>query len=405
MAVQTTSNLSNAIRTKYTYKYREAMEMVRLYDRLSTPAGADQGDLEKAEFLGNTYTYNFLSDLTPGTSTISQTVDITPQVLRDAVVTISPTSRGDAVQWAEEVELKAYTNYGESTFKGVGKASMESQEILAYTAALQGGLVHLPAARASLDAGTAGHRWTDSNIGKAASLVSTMKCPPLEIEGLKRLLAIAHSDAFYDLFSGGNVVSVGQYQNSRLIFDPKNELGEMHGFKLLISPWAKVFGGAGADNASVVATTISGAENALDVQIVVASASNVVVGQRLTLGTEETGNTFYPTNELLTVDSDWSSGTTVDIVGEASNSGLRFDHASGDAVRNADNVYPVAYGSPMSMVKIFARQIGPFAKIVGPKTDGILDQFKTLGYKWHGNYGLIADNYILRGEYASSVQA
>jgi hypothetical protein len=361
--------------------------------------------LEKREFVGSTYTYNFLSDMTPGTSAISQTVDVTPQILRDAVTTITPTSRADAIQWAEAVEIQAYTNYGASAFQKVGKAAMEALEILAYTAALTGGLKAPGTARASLDAGTAGDRWTDAAIAKAAARVGTLKCPPLMISGQKRLLAISHPDAFYDLFSGGNVVSVGLYQDKALIFDPYNELGEMHGFKLLISPWAKVFGAAGADNASVVATTLSGAELALDLQVVVASATNVTVSQYMTIGTEETGNTMQPQNELVVVDAAYVSGTTVDLVGEASNSGIRFDHASATAVRNADNVYPVAYGGPSSLVKIFSNQIGQYAEVVGPKEDGIVNQFRTLGYKWYGGYGLIADNYIIRGEYASSVQA
>lgn len=406
MAIQTTTSPdANAFRTKYTYDYREAMEMVRLYDKYASPAGADQGDLEKAEFMGTTYTYNYLSDMTPGTATVSQTVDVVPQVLRTATATVTPTSRGDAIQWAEQVEIQAYTNWGASAFKKVGKAAMESLEILAYTQAVTGGLVDLPAARASLDAGTSGHRWTDANIAKAAAKINLLKCPPLVIAGQRRLMATAHSDAFLDLFSGGNVVSVGQYQNLNLIFDPYNELGEMHGFKLIISPWAKVFAGAGAANASAINTTLSSASNALALQLVVASASNVAVGMRCMVGTVETANTMQPLNEMVVVDGAWVSGTTIDIVGEAGNSGARFDHASAVAFKNSDNAYPVVYGSPESMVKVFSRQIGPFAKIVGPKTDGILDQFRTLGYKWQGGYGLPSDNYILRGEYSSSVQA
>ena len=405
MAVQTTSNLSNAIRTKYTYLYREAMMQERLYDMFAIPAGADQGDLEKREFMGSSYQWNFLSDMTPGTSSISQTNDITPQQLSDATATVSPTSRGDAIQWAEAVDIQAFTNYGASSFQKVGKAAMESVEILGYTAALAGGLVQRAAARASLDAGTSSNRWTDTTIAKAAGRINSLKCPPLVIAGQRRLLAVAHPDAFYDLFSGGNVVSVAQYQNQGLIFNPYRELGEIHGFKLMISPWAKVFGAAGADNASAVGTTLSSAASALGTSIVLASATNVAAGQYLTIGTEETGSTFHPTNELVQVHADYTSGTTITVVGEGSNGGLRFDHAAGAAVRNADNVYPVVYGSPQSMVKIFSNQIGPFAQVVGPKTNGVLDQFRTLGYKWYGGYGLIADNYLMRGEYASSVQA
>lgn len=412
MSIQTTSNLTNAIRTRYTYMYREAVEMRRLYDWYAMAAGADKGDLEKREFMGSSVTYNFLSDMAPGVTAISQTADINPQTLVDAVATVTPTSRADAIQWAEAVEIQAYTNYGASAFKKVGKGAMESLEILAYTAALTGGLIQRAAARANLDAGTSGHRWTDASIGKAAARVTALKCPPLTnangelFGGRPMLMATAHSDAFYDLFAGGNVVSVGQYQQKGLIFNPYMELGEMHQFKLMISPWAKVFGGAGADNASSAATTLSAATNPLDLTATIASGSNVAIGQYLTVGTEETGSTLYPTNELVVVSDDYTlTDTTLYFVGEGANGGFRFAHASGAAVRNADNVYPVVYGSNMSMVKIYANQIGPFAQLVGPKEDGIVNQFSTLGYKWYGGYGLIADNYIMRGEYSSSVQA
>lgn len=411
--IQTTTLSANAVRTRYTYLYREAAEMRRLYDMYALAAGADKGDLEKREFMGSTVTYNFLSDMTPGTSAISQTSDITPQTLRDAVATVTPTSRADAIQWAEAVEIQAYTNWGASAFKKVGKAAMESLEILAYTAALTGGLVQRAVARASLDAGTSGHRWTDSQIAKAAARVTALKCPPLTnangelFGGRPMLMATAHTDAFYDLFSGGNVVSVGQYQNKGLIFNPYNELGEMHQFKLMISPWAKVFGGAGIDaTAGTAATTLSAAATALGLTATIAAGTNIAIGSYLTIGTEETGSTLYPTNEIVTVSDDYTlAATTLYFVGEGANGGLRFDHASASPVRNADNVYPVVYGSNNSLVKIYANQIGPFAQVIGPKETGVVNQFSTLGYKWYGGYGLIADNYIMRGEYASSVQA
>jgi len=407
--IQTTTLSANAVRTKYTYLYREAVERKRLYDMFAMPTG---GDIEGRDFLGSTQTYNFLSDMTPGTSAISQTSDITPQTLRDAVATVTPTSRADAIQWAEAVQIQAYTNWGASAFKKVGKAAMESLEILAYTAALTGGLVIRAAARADLDAGTSGNRWTDATIAKAAAAVTALKCPALTnangelIGGRPMMMAVAHPDAFYDLFSGGNVVSVGQYQQKGLIFNPYAELGEMHQFKLMISPWAKIFGAAGADNASNSATTLSAAANALSLSGTIASGSNIAIGQRLTIGTEESGSTLYPTNEMVLVSDDYTlSATTLYWVGEGSNGGLRFDHASGEAVRNCDNVYPVAYGSNNSMVKLYSNKVGPFAQIVGPKETGVVNQFATLGYKWYGGYGLIADNYIMRGEYSSSVQA
>jgi len=106
MTVQTTSNLSNAIRTKYHAKYVEAMEMVRFYDQLSTPS--DQlYDAEANNFMGSTETFNFLSDMAPATTAISQVADITPQTLVDATNTVTPTSRADGIQWAESVDIQA----------------------------------------------------------------------------------------------------------------------------------------------------------------------------------------------------------------------------------------------------------------------------------------------------------
>ena len=87
MAIQTTTNLSNSVGTRYTQAYQEAAEVERLYDQLAVPVGAPQFELEQRRGLGTTYTFNFISDMTPSTQTISQDSDISLQVLRDATST------------------------------------------------------------------------------------------------------------------------------------------------------------------------------------------------------------------------------------------------------------------------------------------------------------------------------
>jgi N4-gp56 family major capsid protein len=400
MAIQTTSNLSNAVRTKYSAAYLQAAMSQRVYDQLAIPVGDSKFRLESGNWLGSSYLFNFASDMTPSTSAISQSVDIVPQVLRDSTASITPTSRGDALQWAEALDLQAYTPYGEQRFTALGKNMMESVDLLAQAEALQGGLVKRAVARASLDAGTSGHRFTDSAIAQMASLVKTLKCPPLE-DG--SLVCIVHTDAFYDLVQGGNVVTIAQQVKPEILMN--QEVGSWAGFRIIATPWAKVFGGAGADNGSNAATTLNGAVNALAKTIVVAADTNITAGLYLTIGTEETGNTHHATNELVRVSADYSSGTTVDIIGEGANGGLRFDHASGISVRNADNAYPAVFGSRGSLIKVFANEVGEFGETVGPKDDGILNQFTSLGWKFYGGYGLVAENYIARGEYSSSLQA
>lgn len=401
MSIQTTTSPStNPYRTKYSAKYLEAIYgKRRVYDLYAVGVGDSKFAMESGRWLPSTFQFNFISDMTPSTSAVSQTVDIVPQLLRDATSTITTTSRGDALQWAEETDIRAYTNYGEMRFKALGDSMMESIDLLAQNAALTGDFVKSPAARASLDAGTPGHRFTDAAIATAQARIKGLHCPPFENGSL---MVTIHTDLYYDLIQGGNVVTIAQQQRPEILM--KQKLDQWGDFMINPTAYAKVFGAAGADNASVVATTLGSAANALDTSIVVASASNIVAGMQLTIGTEETGDTHYPTNEIVYVQNDYTSGTTIPIVGEGANGGLRFDHASGAGVRNADNAYPAVFGG-RSIIKAFANEHGEFGEIIGPKKSGILDQFRSLGYIWFGGYGIPAENYIFRGEYSSSLQA
>ncbi len=219
-------------------------------------------------------------------------------------------------------------------------------------------------------------------------------------------MAIAHSDAFYDLFHGGNVVSAAIYGGLPGSVLLNGELGEIANCKLIISPSAKVFGGAGADNGTSMNTgtgyNFSSAATALATTINVTTATNISSGRFLTLGTEETANTHYDTNERVK----HVSGTTASvIVGQGANGGLRFDHSTAEFVINNDSVYPVAYGSPVSLVKVFANETGEFGEVVGPIKTGSVEQWTSLGYKWFGGYGRMSENNIIRGEYSSSLDA
>jgi len=403
MAIQSSSNLSNAVTTRYTTRYQRAAELVRLYDQLASPVGAPQFELETRRGLGSTYTFNFVSDMTPGSSTISETADITPQILRDATSTITPTSRAEAMKWSQLIDLSAYTDYVAARMEVLGRNMMETVDNQAKAAALQGNLVVRGAARASLDAGTAAHNWTEAAIWTAVSTAESLKMPNFtDGKGRKMLLAIAHPDAYYDLFHGGNVVSAAIYQDKSILLN--GELGEIANCKLIISPFAKVFGGAGADNGTSMNTgtgyAFSSAASALDKTINVTTATNISAGRFLSLGTEETANTHYDTNERVK----YVSGTTAAvIVGSGANGGLRFDHPTSDYVINNDSVYPVAYGSPKSLVKVFASEVGEFGEIVGPMKDGTAEQWTSLAWKWFGGYGRMAENYLIRGEYSSSL--
>jgi N4-gp56 family major capsid protein len=398
MGIQNVTNLSDSVRIRYKSDYEQAAEMVRLYDQIAYPIGKDMSRLAR----GSSVYVPYIGDMTPGTGEISEANDITPQVLEDTTESLTPTSRGEALQASELLMLQSYTDYGAQRFRAVGKNAMESIDLLAQAAATSGDLVIRETTRALLNAGSTGHRADDAIFTEASTMLSTLKCPGFPVAGGEAWAAIMHPAAFHDLRLDGNVVSVGQYQKAEIILN--FELGALGPFRLIVSPWAKVFGGAGADNAEAISTTLQCQTLALDKTFKVAAHSKMHYGaQYYTIGCEETGSTHYATNEIVRFISHETSVCTM--VGEAANGGLRFPHVTGAVVNNADNVFTIVFGGPISLAKIYQPSVGPFGTVVGPKMDGIVDQFVTLGWKFYGNYGIMAENRVLRAEVSASAQA
>jgi N4-gp56 family major capsid protein len=391
--IQTTSNLTNARFTKYMPDYIRAAMFNRVYDALAK-APEDNDDLYRSSSI----VLNFLSDLEPGTTEIPENQDVTPAALRDSTATITPTSRWNAIEASEKLMNQAGTNYAQERFETLGKNMMESVDLLAQEAAVKGALRYAGAARTSLDAGTAGHLLAAGTFDKATADLQTFKVPGWvdPVSGQPKWFAIMHPYAFADLRTSSPITTISQYQKASILL--AHDLGELGPFKIVVTPWAKTFWGGGAANASAIETTLNGAVNALATSIVVAANTNIDVGDRVMIGTHETGSTHYPTNEIVTVTS--VNSTTIGIAGEGANGGFRFDHASGAAVSNDDNVGTVVFGGPESLTKVYDPTVGEYGDVVGPKKQGILEHLYTLGWKWYGTYSRPIENRILRYEVA-----
>ena len=396
-------NLPNSVRTQYIEDYLQAAEMARIYDQLAAPIGKDMNDLAR----GSAVQVDVLSDMQPGTSAISEVADITPQALRDAKLSLTPTSRAEALQCSEKLLLQAYTDYGARMYGTVGKALMESLEVLARDAACQGSLVLRPDAagtRAGLTASSTGHRATDGLFSEAATLLETLKCPGFKaMGGGRRWAAIMHPAVFHDIREDGNVNSIGIYQDKGITLN--YELGSIGPFALVVSSWAKVFGSTGAaltDPGSSTFWTLTSSVAALDTTIILSTATHLdtPTNKWFTIGTQETGDTHYPMNEMVRYISHATKVAT--IIGEGPNGGLRFDHAAATWVGSASDVFTIVFGGPTSLAKVYDPGVGEFGQIVGPKRDGLVDQFVTLGFKWYGNYGRMSQSWLVRDEVASS---
>jgi len=404
MTVQTTSNLSNSITAVYKEKYLEGARQLKLYDQVAIPytdLGADGKDMA-ALMRGSSINVPFLSDMTPGTSAIPETADVTAQTLTDATKSVTWSSRYGALQWSQQLTIEAYTDYTARAYERVGANAMESIEFLAIQAALAGTWVERAAARASLDAGTPSHYASDKIFSQYDGQMQSLRVPGyVDGTGGTFWSAIMHPFSFHDIRESGQIEAIGDLAQPGIHLNW--ELGQIGRFRLLVSPYAKVFGAAGADAASNVATTLSAAASALDTTISVnASIANRSTSLFGWVGTEETSTTFYSTNEPYKY---VSGTTTATILGQGANGGLRFPHAVSTAVRNADSVYPILFAGPRSLVKVFATDVGEMGQTVGPKTSGMIDHLYSLGWKFYGGYAVVSDNWVLRFEGSTSYEA
>ena len=399
--------LTNSVHARWTDAYEESFYYSRLYDQFaSEPIGKPMAELAR----GSTINFTFISGLEPGTASISEVVDVTPQAVVDATASLSPVSRGEAIQSSETLFLREAMGFPEKWPVLVGENAAESVDALARNAETQGTLVKRAAARASLDAGTPGHRLSENAFVEAAAQIQDLKIPMfVSPDGmLKRLAAVLTPMAYHDfrLEASSDIVTVGQQQAAGIILNW--ELGEFGPFRLLVSPWAKHFYAAGIDNAAVVATTMNAAVARLATTLRFVAITNVVTTEAnnppwLVIGTEETANTHYPDNERVILTG--FTGSTGTIVGQGANGGFRYAHEATNAVRNADTVHTCVFGGPASLQKMYANEIGEFGQIVGPRRSGALDQFITMGFKFHGAYGRIAENRLLRLEVSASDDA
>jgi len=396
--------LASSVRQRYTDMYEQEVYYQRLYDQYALP----YADLSQATQAQNStsLTYHFLSKMDIPTTNISEVADVAPQALKDATAAVSKVSRGAALQVSQQIELQNFlTNYMEKMVRANAENASETIDLLARDAASQGTLVSRAAARASLDAGTTSHNLTEARMLGAANRMAQLKAPTFQgiadNPASKSWAATLSPFAFANLRADTNIVAVGQYQQASLILNW--ELGSYGPYRLLVSPWAKIFYGAGIDAVDIVDTTLNAATTKLATSLTVAANTHMDQTENvawLNIGTEETANTHYTDNERVWVTN--FTGSTATIVGEGPNGGLRFSHPATTPVRNADSVHAVVIGGPASLVKIYAPGVGEFGEIVGPKRDGMLDQFWSLGWKWWGGYGRIAENRLMRIEVSVS---
>lgn len=393
--------LSNSVRTQYIENYLEGAKSARLYDQIAAPVGSNMPQLKR----GSSVQVEFLSDMPIATSAISEVTDLTPVAIRDAVASITPTSRANSMQASEKLINTVFTDYMMKFSQRVGENMMESVDAVARDAAVKGDFVIRPVARGSLDAGSTAHRCSEADLLTASGYLQSFRIPGFQdsINGNPAWPAITHPFVFHDILreASGTIVQVAQYQNQAIAFN--HELGSIHEFRFVISPFAKVLYGAGAANAKSVGTTISAALNALAKTLTITATSSVENGAWLNIGTVDTGSTHQYNGERVKYVS--AADKVITFIGEGSSGGARWDHASGAAINNNDSVYTVVIGGRDSLAKVYDTEVGEYGEVIGPRKQGLADQWESMAWKWYGGYGRLRENGLVRLEVSVSQEA
>ncbi len=401
MATQTTSSpvtLSSII-ARYGESYLRGAKRALLYDQIAVDYTKYLPGMTMEQIMRASTVYvPFRSGMNIGTSTLSETTDLTPQSRYDATASVTTTSRGEALQWSQQLNIQAFSEFTASAFEDIGQNTIETIESVIIDSALAGTWYdRYASARSSLDAGTAAHNMSDSQFRKVDTMFQSMSVPGYDAEGGPEWMAIMHPGVSHDIQEGGKVLYVGEYQDKGIILNW--ELGKLGRFKIVSSPYAKVFYGAGANFDTDVDSQVDTASVRLAETLVLADdvSSNVAKGMFWTVGTIETGNTFYPMNERFVPLS--ASTYTITLSGQSPNGGLMYDHSTSSDVVANDSVYSVLFCGPESLVRLYAvdpangdpdARPAPGVKgaaIVGPLKTGLAHQWDSLAWKWWGGYG------------------
>ena len=255
--------------------YVRAAAFAKVYDAFASPPPGE--DMERL-WRTSAITFHYLYDLEPGTTAISESTDVPDAAFREGTDTMTPTSRWGSTQVSEALMNSVQTNYAAERFALLGKHAMETIDLVAQAYAVQG-TMRTGTARASLDAGIAADRLVLADFINAGADLKTRKVPMFLNEGREMGFVVIHPYAFADLLADTKILAVGEYQQASIVL--QQEMGELAGFKIIVTPWAKTFWGAGAANASAIATTIATtAAVAGDKTITVAADSNIAIGSR-----------------------------------------------------------------------------------------------------------------------------
>ena len=398
MATTGTTQIADEVQPLYDSRFIMQAQMNVYHDQFFNMRKEMDGER------GSSYRYPILYSLAPNTTQLDELLDVASQLMNVNELSTTLGEYGGAVDLTRLAVALSYADVYKQAAYANGYNLAESIDIISRGVMGQGARRFFPNARTARSAlngiTTEDDRMTApfleqmANFGRLAGM-------PLYPDGA--LCTEMHPFVFYDVQQDPTIRQMSQYSHPEILFN--GELAYWSGIRMVVSAGAKAFYAAGASNASAIATTLNGSVAAGAEDIIVASATNIDVGDMMLIGTIETGNTWTDTNELWVVTA--VSGTTITGYalqgGPSTGGGLRYAHASGATVSNAATVFPTTFVGPESLTKVCSGFTGPYGETVVSGPFDKLGRFLTFGWWLISGWSRTFEPWLFRCETGSSL--
>jgi len=206
---------------------------------------------------GKTIQFRRFGDLAPATTPLTESVTPPGNSASVSEITATVQSYGDYIMFSDMVSLTALDPELVRYAEVLGDQAAETLDVIVRDVLAGGTNVIYAGGKTARDQITPSDKLTSLEIRKARRFFQRNKVKPVDSEG--NYVLIIHPDAEFDLYDDPKWEEAQKYGNKAGgLFT--GEIGRLYGFRIVVTPNAKVFTGAGADGANVYAAIALGQE-------------------------------------------------------------------------------------------------------------------------------------------------
>lgn len=394
MAITRSSDLTNAAVTNYKKEYLElSLQRKEVWGQFvdwDDPIPDDGG-------FGGTRDILAFGELDPVETALVEDSDVTPEAITDYNVTVTPYEYGRAVGKTQVASFKSRVRLQQVMARMVANDRINSIDRLIRRAVCGRGSSY--PTQTYMPNGNTAMSGLDATNDKVTfdfimELVTRAKAQGIEPMDGNNFVAVIHPLLHYDLMKLTEFVNARYYRSDDTTLF-QGEVGQVGGLRIIVTPQGRIHPGSGT--AAQAATTLSAPAAKGATTITVAAGTGLANGDYIHIGTVETEST-NPGSNLETVQIVSGGGTTsltIRGLGDGTSFGLRFAHASGEAVTEAATVADIPIIGRNSLIGIYGARTGRYGEAIYKEGLDILDRIAYFGWYWYGGVARVEKNLIL----------